>query len=294
MDLQAARHCRAFLVIKCAINDFKSLFKIVVLKAGNKLKKYIEKRYSLIDSFFSKPKQKFVAEDYHRLRVEIKKMNAAFKLISYCAKKFNRKKYDKLYRDIFKQAGKIREMQMQESVLKKFKLYKTLKGFILEGKQLQKAESAKFFALVKYRKATKLRRNKNQITSFLKQLNKDCIEGFFIKQRKKINAVSGKKNLTPAEIHKLRKLIKDFRYMWKLFFPERSTSSRIDFLTELIGKWHDYDVVGKNLHNAIATGNMIHKEADNLREVAKKINLQANAFSKNIISACTKSNFISF
>ncbi len=81
------------------------------------LKKYLKKRKSAITVLLEKQPEFFTSDTFHTLRLEIKKLNALFDLVAFCSKGFQQKKTLKPFKLIFRQAGKIREIQVEEALL---------------------------------------------------------------------------------------------------------------------------------------------------------------------------------
>jgi len=78
------------------------------VKAGKVLKKYFKKRIAAIDSLLLEPSGRFTTKDYHAVRVEIKKLRALFSLLDHSSKNFKKENYYAHYKEIFRQAGKVR------------------------------------------------------------------------------------------------------------------------------------------------------------------------------------------
>ena len=55
--------------------------------------KYLKKRRDTINSLLEKPKRLYTPTAFHKLRVELKKLNAFFDLIKFCSKDFKQKKH---------------------------------------------------------------------------------------------------------------------------------------------------------------------------------------------------------
>ena len=79
--------------------------------------KYFNKRKSTIDSILKKSNSKYNSKTIHKLRIEIKKLNALFDLIYFCENNFKQKKTFEPLKFIFRQAGKVRELQLEEEMI---------------------------------------------------------------------------------------------------------------------------------------------------------------------------------
>src|SRR5436190_20764312 len=84
------------------------------------LKKHLDDRKLAITTFLEQPRDQYTPETFHKLRVEIKKLNALFDLIDFCSKDFKRKKTFRPYHKIFRQAGKVRELQIEETIVQNY------------------------------------------------------------------------------------------------------------------------------------------------------------------------------
>ena len=84
-----------------------------------KLKLYFRKQTEAVETILREPGHKYEPETFHDLRVQIKKLNALFHLVNFCAKDFKRKESFEPFKLIFKQAGKIRALQVEEEIIHK-------------------------------------------------------------------------------------------------------------------------------------------------------------------------------
>ena len=67
--------------------------------------KYLKNRRDAINSLLEKPKRLYTPATFHKLRVELKKLDAFFDLIKFSSKDFKRKKTFKPFKLIFNHAG---------------------------------------------------------------------------------------------------------------------------------------------------------------------------------------------
>ncbi|MBS1947676.1 MAG: CHAD domain-containing protein [Bacteroidetes bacterium] len=252
------------------------------MKIRVKLERYIEKRAALIDSFFQKSQQDFVAKDYHQFRVEIKKVSACLRVVAYCHKHFMRKKYYEPYREVFKQAGKIRELQVQETILKKYKRYASLKTFASAFRRSLSLESATFFSMLTEALRASLEENKKEVKPFLEKIHETCVLDFLKSRKKKIDGFLQRKDIAPVEMHKFRKWLKDFGYISKLLYAEKYQVKKHDLVQKLIGEWRDQDFVSRNLQTAFYSGDIPEAEKKNIKKLEKAISAKANRLLSKI------------
>ena len=117
------------------------------MKTKKKLKKYFKSHTSEIDALLKKPDKDFSKEDFHRLRVEIKKIRALTAMLKPAAKKFKQKKALKPLKKIFQQAGKVREIQLEEALLHQRDPKHRLKTYTRNLRAQELKEKKKFAAI---------------------------------------------------------------------------------------------------------------------------------------------------
>src|SRR5262245_15090748 len=100
------------------------------MKTRNVLKKYLRKRERKTTGLLDKPDQKFTQDNFHDLRVEIKKVRALAAMLESIVKNFDAKKILKPLKNIFSQAGKVRELQLEENMLHKRDPRRHLKTYV--------------------------------------------------------------------------------------------------------------------------------------------------------------------
>lgn len=93
------------------------------------VKKYFKRRKNAITELFKKTASAYTSRNFHQLRVEIKKIDALFELVNYCSKKFHRKENFSPYKIVFRQAGKVRELHIVNTMLKKYLHSDSLSGY---------------------------------------------------------------------------------------------------------------------------------------------------------------------
>src|SRR5688572_32167235 len=112
------------------------------------LTNYLHKREAAIHAILKKPRRKYSSKTFHKLRVELKKLNAILKLISFCAQDLNREKTFKPFKKVFRKAGKVREIQVEEKMLKKYLPKNSLKRYRKRLKKRRSKAQKIYFKLV--------------------------------------------------------------------------------------------------------------------------------------------------
>ncbi len=194
-------------------------------------------------------------EGFHDMRVEIKQMRAFFNLIEYLNPEFNSKKNFKVFRRLFKAAGIVRDVHVQQDQTKEFekKLNREFPGYNSFLKQretdtiMQFSEfSSKFDidSLAKRKKMIAKATNDIPINSAeSKAANRfnDLIDKLF---ELKNNEDSGEE-----KYHQIRILLKETRYTLEILlecFPDLDLrielNEELRGLHRILGKWHDDDI----------------------------------------------------
>jgi len=78
----------------------------------NLLSKYFEKRINTFIKYFNSTKEHFGVEDLHKMRVEVKKLRAFFRLLELATEKsYQKAEHYKFLAKIFKPGGRLRQTQ---------------------------------------------------------------------------------------------------------------------------------------------------------------------------------------
>ena len=247
------------------------------------LKKYLKKRENAINLILEKRQQFYTADTFHELRVEIKKLNALFHLIDYCSKEFKAKKTFKPFKLIFRQAGKIRELQIEEAILKKHFSFNTVKEYRNHLKKLRIKEQEYFFSITNNNFIKGLKKKYRIIIPLLTKANKKKTANYMSIKKAKIKKLLHQKALKTKQVHALRKRLKEYQYNQKSLNlePPKNPISNKDVLPELLGKWHDYQVIIRHLKKAIDSGEINPKESSQLKNIkAALISKREKLFNK--------------
>jgi CHAD domain-containing protein len=233
------------------------------------LKKYLKKRKSAIISVLEKQQDSFTADTFHTLRLEIKKLKALFDLINSCSKNFKQKKIVKPFKLIFRNAGKIREIQVEEALLEAH----FSSDFVIQYRNdLKKIETEKlnnFFLVINSSFAEKLEKKFLKITAAVAKTNKKLANRYMEKKRAEIEKLLYKKVLTNKQMHALRKRLKAYQFNQQILDHTKKNKllSKKNVLPELLGEWHDYQTVIQHLKKAINSGEISPNESNELENV---------------------------
>ena len=255
--------------------------------------KYLKNRRDVINNLLEKPKRLYTSATFHKLRVELKKLDAFFDLIKFCSKDFKRKKTFKPFKLIFNQAGKIRELQVEEAMLKKYFLDNLLTGYGNSLKKLQLQEQKDYFSIANKKLASELKKRYRDIAPFITHMDKKKVKNYMKKKKNKIEKLFSQDTLETPQVHALRKRLKMFNYNRKSLNldKEKKSLSNKDVLPELLGKWHDCQVVIKHLKKSMNTVGINSEELTQCETVKANISSDSQELFNKINAAIHTSNF---
>lgn len=237
------------------------------------LQTYLKTRIKAILSLLEKPKKKYSPTTFHQLRVEIKKLNALFDLINCSSKKFRRKKMIKPFRTLFRQAGKVRDLQIEEATFKTHTQKDQIVAYKAKLCNQQLKQIKIFFSFIND-KNTKLLKNKfKKTTPFLSKLSSKKVDQYMLKKREKIKDLLNNPYLETEQLHELRKLLKIYYYNEKSLSLKKQNQkiSQKEPLMELLGKWNDVIVIIEHLQETIEKAKIDTEEIAVLETLKTKI-----------------------
>ena len=216
-----------------------------------------------------------------------------FRSLKFCEKNFKRKKTFKPFKLIFRHAGKVRELQLEEAMLKKYFLNNLLKEYKNSLKKLRLKERKDFFSILNKTFIARLKKTYREIVPFLKKMNKKKVDSYMEKRRKKIKKLLNQDTLKTPQVHALRKRLKKFNYNRKSLNLEKQNKPlpKKDVLPELLGKWHDCQVIIRHLKKAMDTVGINPKEVSQLEKIKAKISSDSQILFKKINAAIPASEF---
>jgi CHAD domain-containing protein len=237
---------------------------------------YFKTRKNALNLILEKAPETYTVETFHELRVEIKKMKALFELTAFCKKNFKPRKTFKPYSIIFKQAGKVRELQLQQTILEEQPYFSLLKKYPNQLKKRETKEIQKFFLLANKRLTKKLKEKYPIIIDFLAKTGKKKVNRYRNKTRKEIKKLICKDAFKKNEMHNFRKQLKVYQYNEKIF-PVAQSSKLIStqtLLSDMLGEWQDYEVAILHLKKTIPSYKTNSKEIKYLKNIKAVLSLK--------------------
>lgn len=213
------------------------------------LDQYLKTRKKAIFLLLEKPRSSYTPETFHKLRIELKKLHSFFRLLNYCSKDFKLNKLFKPFRLIFRQAGKVRELQVEEVMIKKYFNAGLLEAYKYHLKTQKLIEKKKYFSMLNTINKNQLKKKCDKAATFLKEVSKKRIELYIKNEQLKIDKMSNQEQISKTQLHDLRKKFKTCNYNKKLLsqFNKKKIIRKTDVLPDLIGHWHDSQITLGNL-----------------------------------------------
>lgn len=233
------------------------------------LETYFNNRKKALNLILEKAPDSYTVETFHELRVEIKKLKALFELIAFCSKKFKSRKTFKPFRTIFKEAGKIRELQLEQTVLEEQPNFHLLKKYPNRLKKQEIKKIKNFFSIANKRLIKKLKGKYRKIICLITKIRKKKVNRYRNKTRKKIKKLIRRNTFKKIQIHDFRKRLKVYEYNEKIGNPNQQNKLIPDKnrLSAMLGEWHDYEVIIIHLKKTIS----FYKTNSNERKLLKSI-----------------------
>lgn len=251
---------------------------------------YLKKIRKNIITLLKKSPEKFEDEDYHKLRVEIKKLKAVAGFIQFSNKKFLKKKHLKPFKKVYKQAGKIRELQLEASFIKKNNP-QFIEQYLSDLDKRIEKEKKKFASLPRRKTKRKTKKAVKRIELFLEEINEAANIQFINKEREKVAQLTRQLPLKPANVHELRKLLKeDFYNRKRMDQPSLKIKAEDDFL-ELLGSWHDCVVLNNQIGTSILKAKIDPAELAELLKINAGVSLQSENLFNEINATLKKGVF---
>jgi len=257
-------------------NDSFDLSEAAVLRA------YFEKQITAIEFILKKRHSKIAEEDIHKLRVAIKKIKSFSKLILFCVPDFNSKKFLKEYNQIFKIAGKVRELQLEISMLKKFHLLHSIKNYTDHLKKALKKKKHLLFSIANTAMVYKLEKKYELIFPCFNRVSTNKVKQFLDKKSSGIRKLMETGNLKKEEAHRLRKVLKEFYYTLLIFCEKDDRFKYLDEFQELLGQWHNDVVLKDYLKEAEKSEYLNNKESNIIKVVKEKISCESKTLFAKI------------
>ena len=256
------------------------------MKTCNTLRKYLDSRVSSIKKILELEPVFFTNESFHDLRVEIKKVNALFEMLSFCKNKFKRKKVFMPFKSIFRKAGLVRELQVEEMLWNTLRIPDLNENYFKILKRRESLMRKKFHSFINDKLIISLDERSKEADFYLKEMSNIDIDNYFKDIEQKIQSILPGKTIHADTLHKLRKELKKYYYNRKIFRfqtpQQKSLLGEIDAFQELLGKWHDFVITENHLIKISQLNNLNSEEINHIQNILLKLRKQSQLLMKKI------------
>ena len=240
------------------------------MKTSAQVKAYYQKQANSLFDYFNKPPKTFSENDFHAMRVVIKRMKALLDLLNKAEPRVHRKKYFDPFKAIFEQAAKIREPQVKLKLLAHYR-NSSIEKLKRELSRQIASEKLKFSKMMKVSLLKELQKSTSRIERYLDEADRKSIAHYLDKKTKVVQKLGSDKNLKPNGVHELRKRIKEIYYLQKMLEKKGHRFARTDDFQELLGKWHDGRVLERGIKDFMATSSLPAKDIPVFEKLRQKI-----------------------
>lgn len=241
------------------------------MKTTAKLRKYYLQQVDSIEVILRKSGHEFTPEDFHMLRLCIKKIKAVLSFLSFYDPDFSKEKCYKPYDSLFRHAGEVREIQIQQSQLKRYASNPLLAKYLDELSNDLRQHQEAFAELIDRKLRKKIKSNAKKVEAFLQKAAKKLMTKYLLEEQSSIQMLLKADKLAKKDVHDLRKQIKDIYYLQKIFQPKNNRLVVADEFQEMLGQWHDNRVLAKDILKGAQNHNLQPNEVKALMALRKKI-----------------------
>lgn len=230
------------------------------------LSEFFEKRIKTFFIHFENTIDQSGVEDIHQMRVEVKKLRAFFRMLELATDRlYQKKSHFKLLAKIFQPGGRLRETQINLSLIEKYTSYLIpyYKVYLIE-REAKQTEKLKI-AMNEFDRI-ELENLNVQMLHFLEEVElftfAEKVKNFVLQELKTIKSL--RPDISNNKIlHKIRMHLKAMGYMTKLLNELRPDQKLVALhaatkpTETLIGNWHDRIVLALSLER------FLHRNKDN-------------------------------
>jgi len=258
------------------------------------LRKYIWRRFYAIKYLQQTPPEKCSPALIHKLRVEIKKVKALLNLINRCSGEFKKTKTFGPFKSIYRQAGKIRDLQLEEIFLQKYSDHVDVKNYIKRVKILGKKRLDKYYKIINKKLLRRQRDACDKCQPFISALSRKVVSKYIMNQKDKVERFARRDSFKSQDIHRLRKRLKEFDYNRKSIGSATSVdkTNYDKDLPILLGQWHDYQVMIRHMKKiATKSNNGDFNTTSQLAKIKNQISKDSDQLLKKIKNSLRHSAF---
>lgn len=255
------------------------------MKTSSLVKKYYTKQKKRLLSLLKKNPGDYQEEDFHTIRVAIKKVKAVFSMLGKIDPAFKRKKYFQPFSMIFEQAGAVRDRMVLHQMLEAYHSNPSSHHFRTELQSHIDKEKHEFFKLLNKDLLKKFHRKDAKVKKALDRIDYSSTLKYVDKKAKAIRSILQTSQLLPIVVHDLRKRIKDLYYLQKMLEPKVQEVFPTDKFQDELGQWHDGRLLALSMaefkNNGILSGKEKQAVSELQSKIAEKNDRQLRAFIRH-------------
>jgi hypothetical protein len=205
---------------------------------------------------------------------------------------FERKKLFKPFKKLFRQAGRVREFQLEKGIVKEYKQLVPLKRYYSQlNSRIQKEQKA-FSKVIDKKVRREIRKSLKEMKSFVQKTGSADMEIYIKNENEKIHSLITQQPLKAEQMHSLRKLLKaDFYNRKSIDMPGNEVClKKEDNFLDVLGKWHDYTTTINHLERAILKIDMDVTELSPVLKIKEEISFDERNLFKKINAALYTKN----
>ena len=270
--------------------------------SSNRLYQHYSQQLDLFREHFDNTNERLEVEDIHQLRVSIKKIRTNLTLMNIASEgKFKNKSHFKLLSKLFKNAGKLREIQVNQAILDELNLKEQHGDELRESaihhyrnnlaQQNQKSID-RLKRTIKNFNFKKLEKCNHKLKMTIAQLGDEIVieksNAFIENQTDKINTLRIHVD-NDRELHKIRKHLKEITAIYRLnieIFPDDLLQKKIERLKGLetsIGDWHDLMMLISSMEKYICSEEGARFEKP-LKKVTEDLSVRSRKIKSEVIT----------
>ena len=246
----------------------------------------LEKRELRIRKLLQKPPNRFGPEDFHRLRLEMKKMDSLFHLAGFVSNEFDRRKIYIPIRTAFSLAGKVRDWQLCEKWLSDLR-NKPEANLLLKKVRRNKIEARRaFFQELKSVSSARLLKSVQAARKPLRAINSKEINSYLAHIQNRVRKLLKEKKEMQPDLHEIRKWLKISGYLRKCIPQKESLQvpEYMDLPVDLIGDWHDLQASANRIEQLLKTSDYPEKRKSGIRRLVTALRKKEHILLKKLMT----------
>ncbi|HQQ95495.1 MAG TPA: CHAD domain-containing protein [Bacteroidia bacterium] len=240
------------------------------MDAGKTIQIFLNEREKNIIQLVSANKKSLSKDEFHNLRVEIKKLKAGMLILKHSNPSFQTRQTFHPFLHLFKAAGHVREIQLHRAHLSEIGQLRFLPSYRRFLAQKLSENEARFYIVRKNVTKSVVQHAFRKAKDATLAINTEQLNKYLLSRQEKICKLIGKDRLKVSQTHDLRKAVKSFYFLSGLFPLREKKLKRLNSFQELLGRWHDYEVMTEDLEKAMKHCRLLATESKRMENLISK------------------------